>query len=224
MRCLALVSGTIGAMVACPPGLLAADGRSVALGVPRATSSIVIDGSLDEAAWEHAARIDHFYEISPGNNVPPKVRTVAYLTYDSRYLYVGVVCDDPTPAAIRAPYVPRDQVLGDQDNIAVMLDTRNDERTDVELRVNARGIQTDAVSDDAINNEDFSPDFFYETAAKITARGWTAEFAIPFSTLRYPATSTRSASSSSATTRAASVTRSPRARSPAGPTASCVTR
>ena len=42
--------------------------------------------------------------------------------------------------------------------------------------------------DDASQTEDFSPDFFYDTAAKITAEGWQAEYRIPMSTLRYPKT------------------------------------
>ncbi|HET7451282.1 MAG TPA: DUF5916 domain-containing protein, partial [Thermoanaerobaculia bacterium] len=44
----------------------------------------------------------------------------------------------------------------------------------------------DASYNDANGNEDFSPDFFYDTAAQITATGWTAEIRIPFSSLRYP--------------------------------------
>ena len=41
------------------------------------------------------------------------------------------------------------------------------------------------MSDDASGNEDSSPDFFWESAAKITEHGWTLELRIPFSSLRY---------------------------------------
>ena len=67
----------------------------------------------------------------------------------------------------------------------VILDTRHDGRTGVLLAANARGIQYDSVLDDASGNEDPSPDFFWESAAKITARGWTLELRVPFSSLRY---------------------------------------
>ena len=50
--------------------------------------------------------------------------------------------------------------------------------------VTPRNIQYDSVTDDA-SNEDASPDFFWESATKITARGWTLEMRIPFSSLRY---------------------------------------
>jgi hypothetical protein len=154
--------------------------------ISRASAPIVVDGELSDAGWKDALKIDQFYETSPGDNIPAKVKTTVWLTYDDRYLYIGVQCDDPDPRQIRAPYVDRDQVLGTDDNIAVFLDTRNDRRSAVELRVNPRGIQGDAVFNDANQNEDFSPDFFYDTAARIGAGGWSAEYRIPFSSLRYP--------------------------------------
>jgi uncharacterized protein DUF5916 len=153
-----------------------------------ATGAITIDGDLNDDGWKGALKFDHFIETSPGNNVPAKVKTVALLTYDASYFYIGIFAYDPNPSAIRAPYVERDQVLGTDDNIAVFLDTANDKRSALELRVSPRGIQADGIFDDATNTEDFSPDFFYDTAAKITTDGWQAEFRIPLTTLRYPKT------------------------------------
>ena len=40
-----------------------------------------------------------------GDNTPAKVKTIAWLTYDDRYFYIGVRCEDPNPQKIRAPYV-----------------------------------------------------------------------------------------------------------------------
>ena len=170
-------------------GLAQASGSTVVippLPIARATGQIAVDGDLGDAGWQGAARIDRFFETQPGDNIPPKVETIAWVTYDDRYFYIGVLCMDPNPSAIRAPFVERDAVLGTDDNIAIFLDTRNDKRSAVELRVNPRGIQGDAVFNDANGNEDFSPDFFYDTAAKITVEGWQAEYRIPFSSLRYP--------------------------------------
>src|SRR5688500_1752663 len=89
-----------------------------------------------------------------------------------------VRADDPDPKKIRAPFVDRDGVIGTDDNIAIFLDTRNDKRSAIELRVNPRGIQADGIFNDANFNEDFSPDFYYDTAATIDDRGWSAEFRI----------------------------------------------
>src|SRR5437868_1563679 len=153
--------------------------------IHRAEGAIAVDGNLDDPGWKNAAVIDRFYETSPGNNTGPTVRTIVHLTYDDRYFYIGVRCVDPEPSKIRAPYVDRDNVIGTDDNIAVFLDTRGDKRSALELRVNPRGIQGDGIFNDANFNEDFSPDFFYDTAAKIDSGGWTAEYRIPFSSLRY---------------------------------------
>ena len=155
------------------------------INIHRAEGAIVVDGNLDDAGWKNAAVIDRFYETSPGNNNEPKVKTIVHLTYDDRYFYIGIRSEDPEPQKIRAPYVDRDQVIGTDDNIAVFLDTRGDKRSAMELRVNPRGIQADGIFNDANFNEDFSPDFFYDTAAKIDAGGWSAEYRIPFSSLRY---------------------------------------
>ncbi|MEA2603420.1 MAG: hypothetical protein QOF89_4412 [Acidobacteriota bacterium] len=156
------------------------------LTVPRSAGRIVVDGKLDEAAWQQAAVLDTFYETYPADNTEPKAKTVVYLTYDEHDFYVGIHAFDPEPGKIRAPFVERDKVDSTDDNVAVLLDTRNDRRSAVELRVNPRGNQGDAIYNDGSGNEDFSPDFFYDTAAQITADGWTAEMRIPLSSLRYP--------------------------------------
>lgn len=156
--------------------------------LPRTAAEIKVDGDLDDAGWKQALIIDKFYETSPGNNIPAKIKTTTYLTYDDSYFYIGIKADDPEPSKIRAPFVERDQVVGTDDNIAVFIDARNDKRSALEFRVNPRGIQADGIFDDATQTEDFSPDFFYDTAAKITSGGWQAEFRIPLTTLRYPKT------------------------------------
>ena len=151
----------------------------------RLTGEVKLDGILDEPAWASAAKIDTFFETVFGDNRPPVVTTIAYVAYDDKYLYVGLDCADPDPTKLRAPFTDRDQVFGTDDNVAVFIDTQGDKRVAQEFRVSARGIQGDAVFNDSSGNEDFSPDFYYDTAAKISDRGWTAEMRIPFSSLRY---------------------------------------
>ena len=181
MKLAAALIGLLGtsAAAAAPPDLPPS-------AVRRTSGPIQVDGDLSDPGWKDAAVIDQFWETQPGDNIPPKVQTRALVAYDSKYLYIGIDARDPEPAKIRAPYVDRDQIVGTDDNVAVFLDTRNDRRSAVELRVNPRGSQADASWNDATFTEDFSPDFFYDTAAQITANGWTAEYRIPFSSLRYP--------------------------------------
>src|SRR5947207_11144706 len=71
--------------------------------ISRAPGPIEVDGALGDPGWSGAARVDTFYEIKPGDNVTPNVKTVAWLTYDDRFLYVAFEFSDPDPKSIRAP-------------------------------------------------------------------------------------------------------------------------
>jgi hypothetical protein len=152
----------------------------------RTPAPIEIDGQLGEAEWQHATRYETWYETNPGDNVEPGVRTIGLVTYDNRFLYVAIESLDPKPSEIRAIYGDHDQISGNNDDFAgVILDTRNDGKTALEFFVTARGVQFDAVNDDTTGNEDASPDFFWDSAARIHDKGWTLEMRIPFSSLRY---------------------------------------
>ena len=157
----------------------------------RAQGPITVDGSLDDPGWQGAAEVRDFYEISPGDNTPPKVKTTAWITYDGRFFYVAIRCDDPRPQDIRAQFVERDHVFSDQDFAGIILDTRNDGRSGIEFFVNPYGIQDDLVLDETVvngNNEDAAPDLHWDSAARITADGWQLEMRVPFSSLRYGGT------------------------------------
>jgi len=155
------------------------------LRIARLTGPITIDGNLSEDAWKRAERVERWYETNPGDNVAPKVRSVGYLAYDDRFFYAAFEFDDPSPSQIRAPVTDRDHVSGNStDYGGVILDTRNDGHTAVLLLATPRGVQYDADSDDAAG-EDESPDYFWDSAARITEHGWTLEIRIPFSSLRY---------------------------------------
>jgi Domain of unknown function (DUF5916) len=157
-----------------------------AIHITRAAGPIVIDGDLSDPGWKGATRIDTWFETNPGDNVTPKVKTVGYLAYDDKFFYAAFEFSDPDPSKIRAPYGDRDDVPSYTDYGGVILDTRNDHRTGILLLANPRGIQYDSVSDDTTGNEDSSPDFYWDSAAKITPEGWVLEMRVPFSSLRYP--------------------------------------
>ena len=58
----------------------------------RATSPIVIDGKLDDAAWKNAFEINNLYEIRKPDLGPLKVgpdKLQVKVLYDDHYLYVG---------------------------------------------------------------------------------------------------------------------------------------
>src|SRR6266540_205462 len=163
-----------------------AQGSAPEIQIARTAGPIVIDGDLSDAGWQGATRVDTFYETNPGDNVPPKVKTVAYVTYDDKFFYAAFEFFDPDTSKIRAPYGDRADVPSYTDYGGIILDTRNDQRTGLLLLANPRGIQYDAITDDTTGNEDSSPDFYWDSAAKITKEGWVLEMRAPFSSLRYP--------------------------------------
>ena len=152
--------------------------------IRRTAGEIVVDGRLDDAGWRDAAPITTWHETRPGDNVEPKVANVAYLAYDDRYLYAGFEFADPEPGRIRAPLADRDNVPSSTDYGGVIIDASNDGRTAQMFLANPRGIQYDAITSDAAD-EDSAPDFFWESAGAITESGWTLEMRIPFASLRY---------------------------------------
>ena len=154
--------------------------------IARATGPIVIDGDLSDPAWKDAQPIEKWWETRPGDNIEPKVRNVGRIAYDDKFLYVGLEFDDPDPKKIRAPFADRDNVDSTTDYGGIILDSSYDKKSAILFLANPRGIQYDSMNSDTNGNEDNSPDWFWDSAAKINDHGWTLEIRIPFSSLRYP--------------------------------------
>ncbi len=161
-------------------------GGGPAIEIRRATGAIEVDGALGDPGWQGATRVETWFETNPGDNAPPKVANAAWLAYDDRFFYAAFEFADAEPGKIRAPYGERDNVPSSTDYGGVILDTRNDGKTAQMFLANPRGIQYDATSSD-VSGEDDSPDFFWDSAGRITASGWVLELRIPFASLRYGA-------------------------------------
>jgi hypothetical protein len=149
--------------------------------ISRTASPVIVDGALDEAAWQKAWTMDLKYEVSPRENVPAPVRTEILVTYDDEAVYFGFRAFDPEPAKIRAHLYDRDNV-GADDWVAVILDTFNDERRSFDLLVNPLGVQSDSI-ETATSNEEW--DGIWEAAARITEWGYAVEIRLPFSSVRF---------------------------------------
>lgn len=156
--------------------------------IPAASSAIEIDGHLTDEAWTKAATIPLRYETQPGENLEAQVETMVLLTHDDSHLFVAFKASDPQPGAIRAHLSDRDRAFSD-DFVGLVLDTFNDERRAFEFFVNPLGVQMDMFNDDLSGQEDTSWDAIWDSAGRITEEGYVVEIAIPFSSLRFPATS-----------------------------------
>ena len=147
------------------------------------TSEITIDGVVTEGEWQDAAIADNFAEHNPGDQVQPPVDTKTLVTFDADNLYVAFICYDD-PSTVRASFCKRDQAFQD-DNVLIALDTYGDGATAFEIGANPYGIQIDLFFS-TNGGEDMSYDLIYQTAGQINDDGWVVEFAIPFSSLRFP--------------------------------------
>lgn len=153
----------------------------------RATRTLkppVIDGRDDDAIWRDAQSITAFRQFDPVEDGEPPLPTEAKVAYDDRYLYVFVRAFDPHPDSIRAFLSRRDSYTS-SDRIWVMIDSYHDHRTGYEFGVNPAGVKYDKVID-GDGNEDASWDGVWDVATRIDDKGWTAEYRIPLSQLRFP--------------------------------------
>src|SRR6187397_1995886 len=95
------------------------------LKLARITSPIRVDGDLSDPGWSEATVVETWYEINPGDNTTPPVKTVARIGYDDRFFYVSFLCHDPDISKLRAPFVDRDGITDDQDYVGILLDVEN---------------------------------------------------------------------------------------------------
>ena len=143
----------------------------------------VIDGRLDEEVWARADPIDDFVQNEPDNQTAPTERTTIQVAFDNRHLYVAVRCDERDPALITAGLGRRDS-QPPSDRISIALDPRHDHLTAYVFATNVSGVQRDfALFDDTRTNNDF--DAVWWVSTQVTAEGWTTEFQIPFSQMRF---------------------------------------
>ncbi|MEM7583242.1 MAG: DUF5916 domain-containing protein [Acidobacteriota bacterium] len=164
---------------------LASTNASTVHSVPRTQLPIVVDGHVDEAAWQQAASIALAYETRPGENIAAPAQTECLITYDDHRLYVAFKAQDPEPDKIRARLADRDSVFSD-DWVGIVLDTFNDQRRAFEFFVNPLGVQIDLTYDDVNEDEDSSWDAIWSSAGRLTETGFVVELSVPFSSLRFP--------------------------------------
>ncbi len=146
-----------------------------------------MDGRLDDAAWQAPATFQLAYETRPRENQPPEVETQGWVAYDGDHLYVAFKALDPRPREIRARLTDRDRAFQD-DFVGVVLDTFSDGNRAFEFFVNPLGVQMDLTQNDVTGLEDESWDAIWKSAGLVTEEGYVVEMALPFSSLRFPAT------------------------------------
>src|SRR6059036_1856300 len=149
----------------------------------RAKTPVVIDGRDDDEVWRVAPAITQFREFQPKEDGDPRFATEAKVAYDDRYLYVFIRAFDPHPDSILKLLARRD-VRAATDQLKIMVDSYHDRRSGFEFAVNPAGVKRDyAMYNDS--QEDDAWDAVWEVGTQVDSLGWTAEFRIPLSQIRY---------------------------------------
>jgi hypothetical protein len=151
----------------------------------RIKEAVVVDGTLDEPAWEAAGELSDFIQFQPGRGNPASVRTVVKVLYDSRYIYFGFLCYDAEPSKIVSRVTKRDADLTTDDAVAVGLDTFDDRRTCYILMTNILGTQYDGRIVDNGNTTNLTWDGVWLSAGRRTDFGWSAEIAVELESLKF---------------------------------------
>src|SRR5688500_16675446 len=150
----------------------------------RTTEPIQLDGVLDDEAWTRAQTGSDFIQRYPEPGRPATMRTEVRVAYDNEAVYVGARMFDPNPDSIAAPLARRDPAAINSDWIDVIFDSYNDRRTGYRFGVNPAGTKLDVYHFND-NEQDDSWDARWDVATRIDSLGWTAEFRIPLSQLRF---------------------------------------
>ena len=152
--------------------------------IVRTEEAPVIDGRLDDAVWQSAARVEDLHQVTPVEYATPTEPTVVYLLYDDEMLYVGARLFDREPNLINARILRQNQPIGADDRLFVQIDPFGNRRSGYLFGVNPNGVRFDGVFQNTTDRQ-FDWDGIYQAEAVIDEQGWTAELAIPFKTLSF---------------------------------------
>jgi hypothetical protein len=142
-----------------------------------------IDGRLDEAVWSMAPAGTDFIQTRPTPGAPSTQQTDVRFAYDDDAIYVAVRLHDSAPDSIVGQLARRDQGVY-SDWVFICLDSYYDRRTGFVFAVNPKGVKVDLLLYDD-TNDDESWDAIWDVGTHQDSTGWTAEFRIPLSQLRY---------------------------------------
>ena len=165
-----------------------------------------LDGNvLDDPAWAEVQPVSGFRQSAPDEGQPATERTEVRVVFTDDTVYFGVVCYDRDPSAIIMSDSRRDSSMNDADSFQMVLDTFRDRQNGFVFGTTPAGQEYDGqVTDEggarrgsgsgggggfsrgSGNGFNLNWDGAWQVQTEISDIGWSAEFAIPFRTIRYP--------------------------------------
>jgi hypothetical protein len=141
-----------------------------------------IDGLIDDTCWNSVEWGDKFIQREPFDGKPPSQNTKFRILYDDVNIYVAIRAYDSVPSEIVARLSRRDNTDGDW--VGVVFDSYNDKLTGFGFAVTASGVKLDLMMTND-GQDDASWDALWVAKTHIDSEGWTAEFRIPLSQVRF---------------------------------------
>ncbi len=148
---------------------------------------IKVDGALSEEAWSRAEPVTEFFQRERRRQGQPATeRTEVRVLHDDLNLYVGFRCFDTHPDLVKARSIFRDEAVGSDDAVAIMLDAYNDDRSAIQFATNYNGLMEDLLQTgetERTRNGNF--DIVWNSRGRRIAEGYEVEVMIPFKSLRF---------------------------------------
>ncbi len=147
------------------------------------SSSIKLDGKLDDVAWNDVEWNGEFIQNRPNEGKAPSQNTQFKILYDDKFLYLGYKCWDTATDSIIKRMSRRDEFPGDW--IEVNIDSYHDLRTAFSFTLSASGVRGDEFISNNGNNWEGSWNPIWHAKTSVDNEAWYGEVAIPFSQLRF---------------------------------------
>lgn len=144
----------------------------------------IVDGVLDDEAWQNAAIATNFVMLRPGSGTPEpqNLKSEVKIVYDHEAIYFAAFLHDDKPQEIPMEFQTRDN-FGNADFFGVTINPQNDGINQTEFFVMSTGNQNDAKV--SSGNEDFSWNAVWYSEVSLVDKGWIVEMKIPYSALRF---------------------------------------
>ncbi|MEO8086269.1 MAG: DUF5916 domain-containing protein [Bacteroidota bacterium] len=151
----------------------------------RIAESIKLDGKLDEISWRQAMVENDFMQEGPSAGAVPSEKTEVRIIYNDEFLYVGIRAFDHEPEELIRSALERDYNIDQDDGVAFVIDTYNDKSTGLVFITNTLGARWDTEISGDGGNDNSSFNTFWDVANSIDSLGYSVEYRIPFSSLRF---------------------------------------
>ncbi|NNL09835.1 MAG: carbohydrate binding family 9 domain-containing protein, partial [Croceitalea sp.] len=161
-----------------------------------------IDGDIiNDPIWQSIPAITNLLQIRPNYGELVSEKTEVRIAFSNSTFYVAVVCYDKEPEKLVVSDSRRDADLNDEDSFLFIIDTYNDQQNGFLFGTNAQGMEYDAQIDNegignfntnrqqggVIGGTNLNWDATWKVRSQLGDYGWSAEFAIPFRSLRFAA-------------------------------------